>query len=251
VVPIRYLAAALALAAAFFPLRAEGGEPIKQIVTKGRVIENLTLHLALAGMQAAKPPQVIEGELVLSAAGPYRSVAAAFAHESFANLHAFERNRQGVFVLAYPIPLNWSSGRLEYRLVIDGVWTVDPSDPDRRVDPATGLDLSLATVPTLSDLHLGLYKILGDDGTTARFLFRGERGQSVTVCGDFDNWDPFIHEMSETSPGVYRLDLPLPAGRHYYTYVYRGEELPDPLNPAKAANGDGKVVSVLDVQKAD
>jgi 1,4-alpha-glucan branching enzyme len=109
----------------------------------------------------------------------------------------------------------------------------------------------VARVPYLSDLHLGLYKLLGDDGRTARFLFRGESGESVTVCGDFDNWDPFIHEMSETSPGIYQLDLPLPQGRHYYAFVYRGEELPDPLNPEKAANREGKIVSVLTVPKSD
>ena len=67
----------------------------------------------------------------------------------------------------------------------------------------------------------------------------------MTVCGDFDNWDPFIHEMSEATPGTYRLDLPLTPGQHYYTFVYRGEALIDPLNLARAHNRDGKVVSVL------
>ena len=202
-------------------------------------------------MKTAQPPRVVEGELVLSASGPYRSVAVAFEHEGFAQLHPYERNRQGVFVFAYPVPLKWKSEILEYRVIIDGVWTVDPADPDRRSDAATGLELSVARVPYLSDLRLGLYKILGDDGNTAQFLFRGASGESVTVCGDFDNWDPFIHEMSETSPGIYRLDLPLPKGRHYYAFVYRGEELPDPLNPEKAANREGKIVSVLTVPNSD
>jgi hypothetical protein len=243
------MAAVLAMALASLGLGAEGGaKPLAQPKAAGRVIENLDLHLALAGMKAAKAPQVIEGELVLSVSGPYRAVAAAFAHEGFAQLHAYERNRQGVFVLAYPVPLKWAGGTLEYRIVVDGVWTIDPSDPERRSDPATGLELSVAAVPYLSDLHLGLYKVLGDDGRTARFIFRGASGESVTVCGDFNNWDPFIHEMSETSPGVYRLDLPLPRGKHYYDFVYRGEELPDPLNPAKAATRDGKEVSVVVVE---
>ena len=70
----------------------------------------------------------------------------------------------------------------------------------------------------------------------------------MTVCGDFDNWDPFIHELVETSPGIYELELPLPPGRHYYTFIYRGEALTDPLNPDKAANRDGKAVSVLNVR---
>ncbi|HOX31745.1 MAG TPA: glycogen-binding domain-containing protein, partial [Spirochaetales bacterium] len=86
---------------------------------------------------------------------------------------------------------------------------------------------------------------LGPDGRTARFLFRGEPGELVTVCGDFDNWDPFIHELAETSPGTYELALPLPPGIHHYAFVYRGEYLPDPLNPEKALSGDGRLVSVL------
>lgn len=230
---LRLLAVA-ALAVSSLPVPAE----------VGFVVDSLSLHLELAGMKSAKAPEVLEGSLVLSLSGPYRSVAAAFAHEGFATLHPYERNRQGVFVLAYPIPLKRTEA-LEYRVVVDGVWTPDPVNPERLDDPATGLEISVARVPYLSDLHLGVYNILDEDGRTAHFLFRGASGESVTVCGDFDNWDPFIHQMEETSPGLYRLDLPLPPGRHYYAFVYRGEELPDPLNPVKAANKDGKVVSVL------
>jgi len=211
-------------------------------------IDSLDLHLVLAGMKAGRAPQVVENHLVLAVSGPYRAVAVAFAHEGFAKLHAFDRNRQGVFVYAYPVPLKWEKGSLEYRLIIDGVWTVDPSDPDVLEEPASGIEVSTARVPYLSDLHLGLYKILDEDGRTARFIFRGAAGEAVAVCGDFNNWDPFIHAMSETSPGVYRLDLPLPKGRHYYDFVYRGEEVPDPLNPDKAATKDGRQVSVLVVE---
>jgi hypothetical protein len=211
-------------------------------------IESLPLHLDLAGMRSAQPPHVLEGSLVLSVSGPFRHVAAAFANEGFAKLHPYEVNRQGVFVLAFPIPLKRAEP-LEYRIVVDGVWTVDPSNPERRTDPSTGLQLSIARVPLLSDLHLGSYKLLDEDGKVARFLFRGASGESVTVCGDFDNWDPFIHALSETTPGIYQLDLPLPPGRHYYAFVYRGQPLSDPLNPLKAATADGREVSVLDVAR--
>jgi hypothetical protein len=207
-------------------------------------VDSLPLHLLLAGMKSPQGPQVFEGSLVLSARGPYRFVGAAFEHEGFAVIHPFERNKQGVFVLAYRIPLKRSSP-LVYRLIMDGVWTPDPSNPERFPDPATGLELSVAKVPNLSDLHLGLYKILGEDGRTAHFLFQGSPGEVVTVCGDFDNWDPFIHEMSETSPGTYELELPLSPGLHFYAYVYRGQVLPDPLNVDKASNREGKLVSVL------
>jgi hypothetical protein len=248
VAQLKILIAAAALAALSFPLAAEGGAVPSQSATGSNVINSLPLHLELAGMKAAKAPEVREGRLVLSVSGPYRAVAAAFAHECFAILHPFDRNRQGVFVLAYPIPLKWK-GNLEYRIVVDGVWTLDPCDPEMEIDPDTGLALSVAEVPYISDLKLGVYQVLGgEEGRTARFVFRAASGESVSVCGDFDNWDPFIHEMAETSPGLYELDLPLAPGRHYYTYIYRGEALPDPLNPDKSSNLDGKVVSVLTVR---
>jgi len=245
-----FLVAVLALGVTAFAFCAEGATTVVQPKVAGRVIESLPLHLILASMKKAEPPRVAGSELVLSVSGPYRSVAAAFAHEDFAILHPYERNRQGVFVLAYPVPLKWS-GNIEYRVVIDGVWSVDPMAAETQLDHDSGVELSVARVPYLSDLHLGLHKILSEDGKTARFIFRGGKGESVTVCGDFDNWDPFILEMTETSPGVYELEMPLSPGTHYYNFIYRGEALTDPLNPDKAARRECGEVSVLTVPAAD
>lgn len=211
---------------------------------RGTVIESLPLHLLLAGMKKAEPPRAFEDRMVLSAEGPYRFVGAAFAHEGFALIHPFQRNAHGVFVLAYALPLKLTEP-LVYRLVIDGAWTSDRLNPRKIADPQGGIELSTVDAPYLSDLHLGKYALLGEDGRTARFIFRGGAGEVVTVCGDFDNWDPFIHEMPETSPGTYELTLPLPPGTHFYAFVYRGQYVADPLNPEKAVDAEGRVVSVL------
>jgi hypothetical protein len=247
-------ALALALAAASVPLLSAqhggggGGAPAQ--AKRGNVlVESLDLHLFLAGLRAPRAPRVIDGELALSAAGPYRAVAAAFEHEGFSVLHPFDRNKQGVFVLAYPVPLARAEP-LRYRLVVDGAWMTDPSNPAAERDPSTGIAASVAAVPFIDDRRLGSYHILAEDGRTARFLFRGEEGRSVTVYGDFDNWDPFIHELAEIEPGVYALELPLPEGTQRYAFVYGGEVLPDPLNPTREKNAEGKIVSVLVVGSA-
>ncbi len=207
-------------------------------------VASLPLHLLLAGMKTAEAPRAFEDRMVFSTKGPYRFVGAAFEHEGFTRIHPFARNDYGVFVLAYPVPLK----RIEplvYRFVIDGSWTADERNPRRMINPRGGVELSWVNPPYLSDLHLGTYALLAEDGRTARFIFRGGPGEIVTVCGDFDNWDPFIHEMSETSPGTYELALPLPRGTHRYAFVYRGEFLADPLNPTKAVDAEGRLVSVL------
>jgi hypothetical protein len=211
-------------------------------------IDSLSLHLHLASLKRAQAPEVLEGYLILTAKGPYRSVAAAFDNEGFTRLHAYERNEQGVFVLALPLPLKRSEP-LAYRMVVDGTWMADPMNP-LRAEGRAGVELSLAMVPYLTDEKAGLYRIMDEDGRTAHFLFKGEPGMVVTVAGTFNNWDPFLYEMRETSPGVYRLDVVLTAGTHYYAFYYLGDGHPDPLNEDKASDRAGRVFSVLSVPGA-
>lgn len=209
-------------------------------------VDSLQLHLLLSTKAEAGKPEICGDSLILSAKGPYRFVGAAFERENYREIHLFERNSYGVFVLAYPIPLKISEP-LAYRLVIDGAWTLDANNPFRAEDHGGGTPLSLVEVPYLSDEKPGIYNLIGEDGQTARFLWKGAPGEVVTVTGDFNNWDPFIQELVETSPGVYRLELPLPPGKHYYAFIYRGEYCPDPLNTEKATSRDGRTVSVLHV----
>lgn len=211
-------------------------------------IDSLSLHLHLASLRQAGAPEVREGYLILTAKGPFRSVAAAFDIESYRKLHAYERNGQGVFVLAMPLPLKHSEP-IAYRMVVDGTWMSDPLNP-LKAEGRAGVELSLAMVPYISDEKAGLYRIVDEDGRTAHFLFKGEPGMVVTVAGTFNNWDPFIYEMREITPGTYRLDVVLTAGTHYYAFYYLGDEHPDPLNEAKASDRAGRVFSVLVVPGA-
>jgi hypothetical protein len=209
-------------------------------------IDSLSLHLHLASLREAQAPEVMEGYLILTAKGPYRTVAAAFESENYVRLHPYERNRQGVFILAMPVPLKCSAP-IAYRVIIDGAWIADPLNPNC-AEGRAGTTVSLVSVPYLTDERPGLYHVLAEDGRTARFLFKGQPGMVVTVGGTFDNWDPFLYEMAETSPGVYELEVVLTPGIHYYAFYYDGEAHPDPLNQAKATNSSGLVVSVLVVK---
>jgi hypothetical protein len=212
-------------------------------LASGTPEESLDLHSRLVSMKEAGKPEVFEDRLILSAKGPWRSVAAAFESEGFATLHPYERNRQGVFLLVLPLPIKARSP-IAYRLVVDGAWIVDPLNP-LRTETRSGVLVSLAQVPYLSDEVPGRYLILGEDGHTAHFLVKAEPGLVVTLAGSFNNWDPFLYEMEETSPGVYRLDLSLLDGIHYYAFYYHGEAHWDRLNEERATAPSGEVVSVL------
>lgn len=211
-------------------------------------VTSVNLHLYLAGLKQARAPVVVEDHLVLSAAGAYRFVGAAFSHERWKAVHAFQINRYGVFVLAVPIPYG-DATTVQYRLVLDGLWSADPVNPLMERDQATGAAMSLARLPDRPKTVLGVWDPAGKGG--ASFYFKGESGQRITVAGSFNGWDPFIHELEERSPGRYELWLNLPPGEHYYVFMYRGERISDPLNKRLLYGKDGRPVSAITVAAAD
>ncbi len=211
-------------------------------------VSSVNLHLYLSGLKEAKAPAIVEDHLVLSAQGPYRYVGAAFSYEAWASVHAFEINRYGIFVLAVPLPYGAAS-LVQYRLIFDGLWTADPKNPAFYRDPQTGSALSLASLPERPKTVAGVWEPGGEE--RANFYFEAAPGQRITVAGSFNGWDPFIHELEETKPGRYELELKLPPGEYYYVFFYRGESISDPLNRHLVYSKDGRSISLLNIKKAD
>lgn len=208
---------------------------------------SLNTHVKVVGLTRASPPEVFEDNLIFSSDIKARFIGVAFAHERFAILHPMRRNEHGIFFLVYPLPVDMSDP-LRYRLVADGQWGYDPGNPDRLTDPSTGVTVSLANVPFISDERPGVYEILAPDGKTARFRYRGDTGLVVTVAGSFNDWDPFMYEMEEVEPGLFELELELPSGRQRYAFIDRGKKVADALNPSFAYTPEGTKVSVLTVR---
>ncbi|OHD19068.1 MAG: hypothetical protein A2Y38_16825 [Spirochaetes bacterium GWB1_59_5] len=211
-------------------------------------VTSVNLHLYLSGLKEARAPVVLEGHLILSAAGSYRFVGAAFSYEQWRSIHAFETNRYGVFVLAVPLPYGDASA-VRYRLVLDGLWAADPVNPVSERDSATGAAMSMVMLPDRPRTVLGAWDPAGEGG--ASFFFKGAPGQRITVAGTFNGWDPFIHELEERAPGEYELWLDLPPGEHLYVFIYRGERIADPLNTKLLYGKDGRPVSAITIASAD
>ncbi|MCL2879770.1 MAG: glycogen-binding domain-containing protein, partial [Treponema sp.] len=91
-------------------------------------------------------------------------------------------------------------------------------------------------------------EILKGPPGTLNFSFQGPPGETVTVAGSFNGWDPFMYEMKEVSAGNYNFTLPLPPGKYQYIFFCRGERWLDLFNPNRAYSRDGIAVSEVVLQ---
>jgi hypothetical protein len=199
-----------------------------------------SLNLAITRINASQPPQLVDDVLLLS----YRPVTATrfvgvrFAHESWKELHAYRVNEKGVFVLEYP----WPEGATEirYRVVMDGLWMTDPANPDVETD-AAGNAVSVFRLDRAPQHRLAS-PVRGDDGAVT-FTYAGIPGRRVALVGDFNNWDPFMTMLEESSPGVYTVTLRIPPGPHWYAFYSGGLRIIDRLNGDSGLDPDGRIVS--------
>jgi hypothetical protein len=214
----------------------------------------------LRAVSAPGKPVIFENGVVFTAPSSFQRVGISFAHENYGKVHWFrrlmvprdpaelaeaDRNRRnidpnidsGIMFHMEIIPPNLSN--MDYRLVIDGLWTADPLNP-MTVRGPTGILESRVPLPVSSGrLHTALETPPG----SYRFNFRASPGEIVTVGGSFNNWDPFMYELREISPGFYTTSIPLPPGTYQYVFFHRGERIPDPANPRRLYSRDGRIVS--------
>jgi hypothetical protein len=207
-------------------------------------------------------PVFFENSVIFTAPSDLRRVGVAFAHENFSRVYWFRQllvpqdrlnapippgqrmpdphRDSGIQFYVYQVPDHINE--LEYRLVVNGLWTVDPANSVVRRDPISGLNLSVLSVPSRRALR---HNPLSGLPAGLNFLFRGPPGEKVTVAGNFNNWDPFMFELKEGPPGVYSISIPLPPGTYHYVFFHRGQRYVDPQNPQRIYARDGSAASMI------
>ena len=215
----------------------------------------------IRAIPAPGKPEIYEDSVLFTAPSTYNRVGISFAYEGYARVYWFKRlvlprdnaelfsngkplknvdpnKDSGIMFHLQPIPGNLAN--MDYRLIIDGLWTADPLNP-LTVSGPSGVAESRVLLPQKPKGPLAESPQPG----SYRFIYRAPPGETITVGGSFNNWDPFMYELRETSPGIYTLTLPLPPGSYQYVFFHRGEQIPDPDNPQRLYTRDGKIVSRL------
>ena len=208
--------------------------------------EKVELAIKIKEVQAP----VLKGDyVVFTAANTARFVGIAFDFEDFHIIHPYElRNvydADGTVTKSfffYALKLDKTMKDIKYRVVVDGLWTLDPTNKEKIYDAPTGLMLSYfdanRDIPPATEVQ---------KGGVVRFVYQGEEGQQVRLGGSFTNWDSWIYEMKEVKPGLYQFDLPLPPGTYQYAFFTGVNIMVDHSNPQRCYSPDGKVASQLTV----
>lgn len=213
-------------------------------------VESIRFTDRLLAISAPSAPDVFDGAVIFTTSAKQRRVGIAFAHEGFGKVHWFKKlnspnaasRNDGIMLYVYEYPGNLRE--LEYRLIVDGLWTPDPWNPPARMDGRTGLSYSVVSLPSSPERSL----MAESDEGTVHFYYETAPGESVAVAGTFNSWDPFMYELREEAPGKYSINLPLPPGTHRYAFFHRGERVLDPRNPKKVYTRDGKTASEVTVR---
>ena len=79
------------------------------------------------------------------------------------------------------------------------------------------------------------------------FTVHAEKGKSVYVAGDFNNWEPTAKKMAFKA-GVYSATVKLAPGDHQYKFIIDGTWCADPENANAVANDQGTFNSVITVK---
>lgn len=202
------------------------------------------VHLEVSGLTDAIAPKIV-GDYALFTFAPAQSVrfvGIAFKNEDFRTIHTFYRNQHGVFFYLYPIPQNQSN--IVYRLVVDGLWRSDPENPSSVTDQA-GVVLSNLSIPA-QQLLVTRSPVVNQDGRVV-FYFKAAPNRTVTIAGDFNNWDPFMSQLTDTNGQFYTITLRIAPGTHAYYFMSNGTPISDPLNPKVSYASDGTKTSIFTV----
>ncbi|MDR0503820.1 MAG: isoamylase [Treponema sp.] len=232
--------------------------PVNSLSADWETYELIDKLLTLPGPGA---PVIHDNYVIFTASSQIRRVGVSFAHENFSSVYWYRQllipqDRLGAEILpgektvrpykdsglqfhVYKVPENLSE--LEYRIIINGLWTTDPDNSRSRRDPVSGLSMSVLSVPPGIITHDPLRGLPNG----LNFVYNAPPGETVTIAGDFNGWDPFMYELKEGPQGVYSISLPLAKGAYQYVFFHRGRRYTDPSNPRRIYAKDGSAASVI------
>jgi 1,4-alpha-glucan branching enzyme len=121
---------------------------------------------------------------------------------------------------------------------------------------SSGGSSATSTVAGLPDSSFALQPVANaspdaDAPVMQQFLFIAPSADSVSLVGDFSDWDASRIPMQRVSEnGAWMVTIPLKPGRYEYQFDVDGQRLTDPTRP-QTSSDFGSANSVVTVERRD
>ena len=79
------------------------------------------------------------------------------------------------------------------------------------------------------------------------FICNAPQAKSVSLVGDFNQWNPAAHPMKQMPDQAWMITMELKHGHHRYAFVVDGQLTLDPRGQGITRNNKGERVSLLPV----
>ena len=100
-------------------------------------IESYDMEILVSQISGVREPTVIGDFIIFTAPVTSRHVGIAFDFENFRQIHSMQKlvshdpdGKALDSVYFYILPLPKNINQISYRLIVDGLWTVDPINPN-------------------------------------------------------------------------------------------------------------------------
>lgn len=219
------------------------------VLTK-TALEDSMLYSTLANISNPTPPFVYGKYFVFVYYSPNIEdrLHISFEHEFYTTKHIMKKIETNPVVKVYILSRLHQTQRVNYRLIVNSVWTNDRNNPNFFIDDY-GTQISTVIIPKANPLFLP--PILKIDDNTIRFYLYLEKStlpikdcalnlinifdfnfDSIFLVGSFTGWDPYLIQMMPANEEntLYYADISIEEGTHYYYYQTGFTNLLDPKN---------------------
>ncbi len=120
----------------------------------------------------------------------------------------------------WSLPVYLNNGTYAYKFIVDGIWTLDPSNA------------------ISSENGMGEKNSIIGIGRTTNFSLDGfPDAEEVILTGDFNVWNESELALQKTTTG-WQISYAVAPGNYEYKYLVDGEWIIDPNNPYHVHHGD-------------
>lgn len=184
-------------------------------------------------------PLILKNSILFFYRGKAKAVILAGDFNDWQDNLYMEESRSNLWIFSWTNRL--SIGKYKYRLKIDGFWISDPNNPDFILD--TGRE-QISILNIKNEFIPNKKYPLWISNNLYLFRHYNTNVKAVSIVGDFNNWNPYSHQMTYKGAGIFEIILPLETKQYYlYSFVQDGIWTFDINNKKQFRNGQNRPVS--------